>query len=43
MKIKQHKILPSGLHAIVDQKNRVHIYTELEYNSYKVYWKDGGK
>lgn len=31
MKVKQHKILPSGLHAIVDQKNRVHIYTELEY------------
>jgi len=31
MKIKQHKILPTGLHAIVDQKNRVHIYTELEY------------
>jgi len=35
MKIKQYKILPTGLHAVVDQKNRVHIYTELEYQQLK--------
>ena len=42
MKIKQHKILPTGLHAIVDQKNRVHIYTEKEYNTISIlnpWWK----
>ncbi len=27
----QHKILQTGLHAIIDKKGRVHVYTEKEY------------
>lgn len=26
-----HKILQTGLHAIIDNKSRVHVYTEKEY------------
>ncbi len=31
MKVKKHLILPTGLHAIQDSNNHVHIYTEDEY------------
>ena len=27
----QHKILQTGLHTIIDNKGRVHVYTEEEY------------
>jgi len=27
----QHKVLPTGLHTIIDKKGRVHVYTEKEY------------
>ena len=29
--IKEHKVLATGLHCIIDKKGRVHVYTEKEY------------
>lgn len=29
--IKQHKILPTGLHCVINDKGRVEVYTEKEY------------
>ena len=26
-----HKVLPTGLHSLIDNRGRVHIYTEKEY------------
>jgi hypothetical protein len=26
-----HKVLPTGLHSLIDKKGRVHIFTEKEY------------
>lgn len=26
-----HKVLPTGLHSLIDNRGRVHIYTEEEY------------
>ncbi len=31
MIIKKHKVLPTGLHTIMDAKGRVHVFTENEY------------
>ena len=31
MIIKEHKVLPTGLHTILDGKGRVHVFTEDEY------------
>jgi len=36
MKIKHHKVLPSGLHAVIDQENKIHIYTEEEFKH--IHW-----
>lgn len=30
--IKAHRILPSGLHAVIRESGRVDIYTEAEWN-----------
>jgi hypothetical protein len=29
--IKQHKILATGLHCVINDKGRVEVYTEKEY------------
>lgn len=31
--IKQHKILPTGLHCVINDKGRVEVYTEKEYTT----------
>ena len=31
MNIKEHKILPTGLHCLIDNKGHVSVYTEKEY------------
>jgi hypothetical protein len=36
MKIKQHKVLPSGVHSVIDQDNVVHIFTEEEFR--QIHW-----
>jgi hypothetical protein len=35
---KEHKILQTGLHCIIDNKGRVEVYTEKEY-TFKTWWK----
>ncbi len=40
--IKQHKILATGLHCLIDDKGRVEVYTEKEYNTISIlnpWWK----
>ena len=36
------KILPTSLHCLIDDKGRVHVYTEKEYNTISIlnpWWK----
>jgi hypothetical protein len=33
-----HKVLPTGLHSLIDKNGRVHIYTEKEY-THMSWWK----
>ncbi len=33
-----HKVLPTGLHSLIDNKGRVYIYTEKEY-THMSWWK----
>ena len=42
MIIKEHKILETGLHCLIDNKGRVEVYTEKEYNTISIlnpWWK----
>ncbi len=42
MNIKEHKILPTGLHCLIDDKGRVHVYTEEQYSKLmatNLWWK----
>jgi len=32
-----HKVLPTGLHSLIDNRGRVHIYTEEEY-THMTWW-----
>ena len=44
--IKEHKILSTGLHCLIDDKGRVEVYTEKEYNTISIlnsWWKKIGK
>lgn len=34
----KHKVLPTGLHSLIDNRGRVHIYTEKEY-THMSWWK----
>jgi hypothetical protein len=36
--IKEHKILPTNLHCITDDKGHVNVYTEKEYQ-HLIWWK----
>jgi len=38
LKIMQHKVLSTGLHTILDDKGRVHVFTESEY-THLSWWK----
>ena len=40
--IKQHKVLSTGLHCLIDDKGRVEVYTEKEYTTISIlnpWWK----
>jgi len=42
MNIKEHKILPTGLHCLIDDKGHVHVYKEEQYNklmTINLWWK----
>jgi hypothetical protein len=32
-----HKVLPTGLHSLIDDRGRVHIFTEEEY-THMTWW-----
>ena len=36
MIIKEHKILETGLHCLIDDKGRVEVYTEEEYETISI-------
>ena len=33
----KHKVLPTGLHSLIDNRGRVHIFTEEEY-THMTWW-----
>ena len=40
--IKEHRVLETGLHCLIDDKGRVEVYTEKEYNTISIlnpWWK----
>ena len=42
MSTKEHKVLPTGLHCLIDDKGRVEVYTEKEYTTVSIlnsWWK----